>query len=267
MKRKLKSILAIALCAVGLSVLAEVAPEGTLCITALENCSISMYPTGSGWTYPEVQYLTEGDAEWRDFTIGSTGKVVLEAGRRVWFRGNNPGGFSKDTSNYVHFSLSVGSGKIAASGSVMSLIDPDLKATEIPCDACFYSLFNGCTSLTTAPALPATTLSDSCYKEMFYGCTALTNAPALPAETLADRCYYPMFYRCTSLTNAPALPATTLAGSCYYGMFGECTSLTTAPAELPATTLATNCYYGMFQKCTSLTTAPAVLPATTLAES
>ena len=60
-------------------------------------------------------------------------------------------------------------------------------------------MFHGCTSLTAAPALPATTLADSCYSFMFYGCTLLAAAPALPATTLADSCYYQMFYNCSNL--------------------------------------------------------------------
>ena len=31
-------------------------------------------------------------------------------------------------------------------------------------------MFEGCTSLTTAPELPATSLADSCYSSMFNGC-------------------------------------------------------------------------------------------------
>ena len=139
---------------------------------------------------------------------------------------------------------------------------PDLPATTLA-RGCYESMFSNCTSLTTAPELPATTLAVDCYRGMFYGCTSLTTAPALPAETLADSCYQEMFRGCTSLTTAPALPATTLNDSCYYSMFSDCTSLTTA-SELPATTLANECYNGMFQGCTSLTTAPE-LTATTLA--
>jgi hypothetical protein len=63
-------------------------------------------------------------------------------------------------------------------------------------------MFDGCTSLTQAPELPATTLASGCYSYMFNGCTSLTQAPALPAETLAGSCYYSMFSCCTSLTNA-----------------------------------------------------------------
>ncbi len=130
---------------------------------------------------------------------------------------------------------------------------------------CYHQMFNKCTGLTAAPALPATVLAESCYKFMFAKCTGLSAAPALPATTLAASCYYCMFSNCTGLSAAPALPATTLAASCYLGMFTGCTGLTSAPA-LPATTLAAICYSQMFYGCTSLTTAPA-LPATTLAAS
>ena len=143
-----------------------------------------------------------------------------------------------------------------------ALILPVIELTE---DHCYANMFYGCTSLTTAPALPASTLADSCYAGMFAGCASLTTAPALPATTLAQQCYSVMFEGCTSLTAAPTLPATTLSYGCYDYMFYGCTSLTTAPA-LPATTLATYCYQSMFKGCTSLTAAPE-LPATTLADS
>ena len=102
-------------------------------------------------------------------------------------------------------------GRIAASGSVMSLIDNVGESVVIPNECCFNGLFEECTSLTKAPKLPATTLASRCYDFMFYGCTSLTKAPKLPATTLASGCYGFMFYGCTSLTTAPELPATTLA--------------------------------------------------------
>ena len=132
-------------------------------------------------------------------------------------------------------------------------------------NGCYGMMFQGCTSLTTAPVvLPATTLTKECYRGMFKNCTSLTKAPELPATTLAERCYYGMFQGCSSLVNAPTLPATTLAGYCYYQMFSGCSNLVSAP-ELPATTLAEWCYGGMFYICESLVIAPA-LPATTLAD-
>ena len=129
---------------------------------------------------------------------------------------------------------------------------------------CYSRMFYGCTALTQAPALPATTLANNCCQRMFYGCTSLTQAPELPATTLAIYCYDSMFQGCTSLTQAPELPATTLAEYCYSNMFKGCTNLTQAPA-LPATTLVSYCYSSMFNGCTALTQAPA-LPATMLAD-
>ena len=65
-------------------------------------------------------------------------------------------------------------------------------------------------------------MANYCYGYMFYDCTSLTAAPALPATTLAINCYNYMFSGCTSLTAAPALPATTLANYCYGYMFSGC---------------------------------------------
>ena len=143
--------------------------------------------------------------------------------------------------------------------SAEKLILPEETLSE----ACYASMFKGCTNLTVAPKLPSTTLADYCYREMFSGCTSLTTAPELPATALVGWCYASMFSGCINLTTAPALPATTLHSACYDHMFDGCTSLRTAP-NLPATTMYYSCYRGMFVGCTSLTTAPE-LPATTLA--
>ena len=91
-------------------------------------------------------------------------------------------------------------------------------------DACYSGMFRGCTSLTQAPELPATTLTSACYWYMFSGCS-LTQAPELPATTLTSNCYQYMFSRCTSLTQIPELPATTLAFCCCERMFWKCRSL------------------------------------------
>ena len=98
----------------------------------------------------------------------------------------------------------------------------------------YRAMFYGCTSLTTAPTLPATTLGTSCYYQMFYNCTSLITAPALPATTLADQCYFNLFRGCSSLVESPILPATTLVNKCYHRMFYDCSSLS------KVTCLATN---------------------------
>ena len=112
-------------------------------------------------------------------------------------------------------------------------------------------MFKGCTSLTSAPELKATTLANGCYFGMFNGCASLTAAPKLPATELERLCYGDMFSNCTSLESAPELPATKLAEYCYYEMFYGCTSLTSAP-KLSAIELAEACYCKMFSGCKNL---------------
>ena len=66
-------------------------------------------------------------------------------------------------------------------------------------------MFNGCTSLTQAPELKATTLAVECYLGMFAGCTSLTIAPELPAMILAEKCYQSMFEGCSKLQSVTML--------------------------------------------------------------
>ena len=200
-------------------------------------------------------------------TGASAPTIAVNTGDKIQFRGSNTS-YGEYASSYSTFGNSTAEFKVE--GNIMSLIDKNnfATATTLESNYTFNGLFNGCTRLTSAEnlILPATTLADGCYYNMFAGCSSLTTAPKeLPSDTLTTNCYAQMFWNCTSLTKVPKLPATTLATYCYSSMFAGCKSLTTVP-ELPATTLATNCYYNMFKNCTSIITAPA-LPANTLANS
>ena len=209
-------------------------------------------------TSDDIQYSKDNGDTWISLSSGETVSVV-EGDNVMWKSTNTPNA----NEGVGRFSST---GRFEAYGNVMSLLFGDRYAERtsfLGLTYAFYGLFSGCTNLTKAPELPATTLDLGCYQNMFECCTSLTTAPKLPATTLANQCYCSMFQGCTSLTTAPELPATTFGYSCYSHMFDGCTSLTTAP-ELPATTMAANCYAAMFMGCTSLTTAPE-LPATTLA--
>ena len=207
-----------------------------------------------------MQYSKNGGAK-----TAVTTSIDVAAGDKVQFYGNG-------TSITSYYGTKItGSGDdftCKVYGNIMSLVDEENFATAktLSANNTFKSLFNGNTTLTDASGLllPATqlALATSCYYSMFEGCSALTTAPELPATTLVNECYFYMFKGCTALTTAPALPATQLAGSCYYGMFYGCSALTAAPA-LPATQLENHCYRQMFRGCTTLTASP-VLPATQL---
>ena len=49
-------------------------------------------------------------------------------------------------------------------------------------------MFQNCTSLTTAPELPATTLAQYCYSKMFNGCTNLNYIKMLATDISANGC-------------------------------------------------------------------------------
>ena len=224
--------------------------------------AFSISVTNPGWD-GTMEYST--DASTWDTWHGTEISGVLSGEKYVlYFRGTGNSKITGDPSGV----WSIAGTNIACNGAIDLLLDyATVKSGNHPtmAEGCYDSMFSGCTSLTAAPSLPATTLTDGCYPSMFQDCTSLTAAPSLPATTLANYCYSSMFQGCTSLTAAPSLPATTLANYCYYSMFQGCTSLTAAPS-LPATTLANYCYYSMFRDCTSLTAAPS-LPATTLVDS
>ena len=141
-----------------------------------------------------LQYSTGG--AWADYTIGTT-ITLASAGDFIRFRGDNSK-FSTTAYDFYQFSMS---GTIEASGNIMSLVDSTCQLLTIPCDFCFRSLFASCTSLTTAPALPATTLAVNCYRSMFQGCEGLTTAPALPATALEANCYQYIFNGCIKLSS------------------------------------------------------------------
>ena len=207
-------------------------------------------PSGS------FQTSRDGGKTWADYTLDSS--ITLNTGDEVSFRAKSDRTSAQSGSDYFYFQMT---GKIEAWHNVMSMLRTNDFATyKSVVNYAFYSLFKGCTSLTKAPVLPATTLADSCYYRMFDGCTSLSEEPELPATTLADACYEYMFKDCTSLTEAPVLPATTLFRSCYFYMFSGCTALTKAP-ELLATTLSDNCYRGMFTGCSSLNEVRCKMPS------
>lgn len=228
-----------------------------LCFTANENnSSVSLNIESS----VKLRYFTSSGQVEKNYSGGQI--IDLDKNEKVYFRAASaedqklsPGADSPSFSMY---------GSIAASGNVTTLLN--LKGTDVVPKPGFKKLFYNCRALTTAPELPATTLSDDCCYEMFYNCSKLTAAPELPATTIGASCYCGMFSGCSSLKTPPrSLPAVNLEPFCYSRMFSGCKSLTTTPF-LPATVLKKGCYRSMFDQCESLVSPPQ-LPAMTLAES
>ena len=198
-----------------------------------------------------LEYSTD-TSTWSTWN-GTTTLSSSTSGRNnvLYLRGT---GNTKITGSSEQYKWVLTGSDIKCSGNIENLLDyATVTSGNHPTMAryCYFNMFNGCTSLTQAPALPATTLKYQCYAYMFQDCTALTQASALPATTLAQSCYKSMFNRCTNLTQAPnVLPATTLADSCYRFMF-EFTAITAIP-RIMATTYATDSCKGMFDDIKTL---------------
>ena len=178
-----------------------------LCFTAKEaGSTVRMESVNDAGPEVSLEYSTDGNT-WSPFQVGSTTVTLANIGDKMYMRATSAGNtgmgcFSSGQGGFI-YNRFVMTGKISASGNVDTLLNQNGNATLT--FACYYGLFEYCTSLTQAPELPATTLADYCYESMFKGCTSLTTAPELPATTLADSCYSNMFYYCTSLTQAPTI--------------------------------------------------------------
>ena len=216
-----------------------------LCFTAKQaNSTVQLTKV---WSPTAVSLETSTDWNtWSDYTIWDT--ITLSAvWDKVYMRNKSetPTVFGESSSKFYKFVMTW---QIAGSWDINYLLCKESTDT-LQSGYCFYYLFQNCASLTSAPALPATTITRYCYMKMFEW-TSITVAPELPATDLTncDVCYGQMFRGCTSLITAPSLPATNVANSCYSAMFYMCTSLTQIPA-LPATYLISGCYNELVRGC------------------
>ena len=161
---------------------------GYLTFTAEENTTITFKQNGS--IAPHKLLKSTDAVNWVKWENPSTYGISLNAGQSVYIKADEDS-LSKtsgdSTSVYNYFSST---GKIKCDGDIRSIVKLFTPGYYL---YWFYGLFNDCTSLTTAPELPATNLVNYCYTNMFNGCTSLTTAPELPATTLAIYCYSNMF--------------------------------------------------------------------------
>ena len=213
---------------------------------------------------PTVNLLYSTDAEtWNTFTVGSTTVTLAHAGDKVWFKagpgGNTRLGSGDNSQNYF-----VMTGKLAGSGSILSLLDEtegNITQLESTRSYTFIRLFWNCTALQSFayddfPSIPI--YAQAAIRGVFEN-TSIKAAPRLDISVVSRQCCDWMFYNCHSLTAVPPiLPATTTAQNCYSRMFSNCTALSSAAEMiLPATGQAgIGSYESMFNGCVSLTAAP-----------
>lgn len=185
----------------------QIRPESTpptptswpLCFTAnTSGCSIKVLSTMS--THANLRSSTDW-VNWAGFRWRGSGSywlsstIILDnAWDKVYFRNADSITTLSNASGTHQFLMTW---SISASGDVTYLLNPN-GTTTIGYYA-FYQLFKNCTSLTTSPELPATTLWEGCYEEMFSDCSSLISIPKLPATNIPNSAYRNMFLRCSNV--------------------------------------------------------------------
>ena len=141
--------------------------------------------TEGSYTISGLEYSLNG-GEWtsvvanEEVAFGGTNSTLR-------LRGTNPNGTAESFSNYSTINFTEDYVEVACTGDIRTLLDyRDFKNVSTS-DARFCGLFSGCTVLTSAPDLPATTLAEDCYKNMFTGCTNLTSVTMLaPSDQISE---------------------------------------------------------------------------------
>ena len=174
-------------------------PEGMyLTFSSANSFTIAVNNTTKNWD--GALYYSTDAAEWSEWDGTTAIASAKDNGeQRLYMRGAGNSIFG--ATNYKTRWVVTGE-NVKCNGNIECLLDYEtVTAGKHPTMAsnCFRHLFYGCTALTTAPSLPATTLATYCYSNMFNGCTSLTTAPSLPATTLANYCYYQMFRSCSNI--------------------------------------------------------------------
>lgn len=177
-------------------------------VAEADNMSVGL--TNAGNTF---QYSTDDGLTWSNLS-SNLSTTSVNSGQKIMFKATSPTVSSRNGIGTLKPSVSA-----SVEGNVMSLIYGDnFIGQEAITSNQFRCLFSGATNITSAEhlVLPSTTLDENCYQSMFNGCTSLTTAPELPATTLALMCYYSMFYNCSSLNSITCLATDISASNCTY---------------------------------------------------
>ena len=173
-----------------------VPPLDYLSFIGNEPFTLKTYNTKKNWD-GTLEYSTDA-SNWRIWD----GTEISSPNNSLYLRGSENTKITKGSSSERFVFTGTNSLKISCTGNIENLLDCEIvNLGEHPTmnKGCFAYLFSGCTSLTTAPTLPASTIAPGCYKDMFNGCTSLETLPELPATTLKTYCYANMFEGCTRI--------------------------------------------------------------------
>lgn len=164
-----------------------------------------------------IEYSLDEGGSWTEYTAVSA--ITLNAGDRLCLRGKA----TKYNGYNSPFQLFSANKLCSISGDMMSLMCNASweRSSSAGVDA-FNSFFKSATWIDINQDKPlilsATSLGNKCYKNMFAGCTNLTTAPILPASTPGtgkgdQGSFCQMFDGCSKLVYVKCLVTTNVGGS------------------------------------------------------
>ena len=80
-------------------------------------------------------------------------------------------------------------------------------------------MFQGCTSLTVSPDLPARKVPESAYEQMFMGCEQLTTPPQINGRSFNSRSCFEMFNGDANLNRVPEMLIIESSANSFENMF------------------------------------------------
>ena len=138
--------------------------------TALEFSSANPFSISAPKKWDGKLEYTNG-SEWKTWDGSTIASHKIENNHCIYLRGTGNSKITGALSSSAKWRIS--GTNISCNGDIDLLLDySTVKSGNRPSMAtnCYAYMFYGCTSLTTAPSLPATTLTTNCYFAMFYGC-------------------------------------------------------------------------------------------------
>ena len=150
--------------------------------------TISLNKTGNP-TVVELEYSIDRGQTWTVWQEDANGNrsLTLTVGQRMYVRNTSETQtrFSTSENDYYHF---VFTSTAEAHGNTNSLLCKNADSVTTLSASCYQYMFYGCTSLVSAPELPATTLATECYRSMFNGCISLTEIRTMMINISASNC-------------------------------------------------------------------------------
>ena len=138
---------------------------GYLTFTAEEATTLTLKQNES--IAPHKLLKSTDGVNWTKWENPATNGISLNIGESVYIKADEDA-LTRTATSGTKYNQFSSTGRISCDGDIRSILNKVVAPGDY--EYWFLNLFNGCSSLASAPELPATTLASNCYDYMFYNC-------------------------------------------------------------------------------------------------